>query len=338
MGGRNRDQVAWVLCVLALAAVLWPVPGRAATRVALVVGNSAYEPKALPNPVNDATLMAEALETSGFEVRLVTDADQGAMKAAIKAFGRRLVEAGDDAVGLFYFAGHGVEDKGLNYLIPVASEIESELDLDTDAVLVEWVLARMKRAGNRLNMVILDACRDNPLAGRYRGGSEGLGQMDAPSGTLIAYAAAPGQKAKDGEGENSPYTAALADALIVPGLRVEDVFKRVRVAVEAATNGEQTPWENSSLRGDFYFVAKVEEPAPQPEAVPVGPSDLTRQELAARGYEAAERIHTIAGYELVIEQFPGTLYAKLAAEQIEKLKGDETPLARLPRRRRRRSA
>ena len=117
----------------------------------------------------------------------------------------------------------------------------------------------------------------------------GLALMDAPSGTLIAYSAAPMQKAKDGDGENSPYTAALAESLVVPGLKVEDVFKRVRVSVEAATNGEQTPWEKSSLRGDFYFVAKAEAPpapVPQPEtARDVEPSELTRQELAARGYE-----------------------------------------------------
>ena len=121
--------------------------GWAAPRVALVVGNNDYQPKPLLNPVNDAKLMAQVLQASGFEVILKTDADQAVMKDAIKAFGKRLVEAGGDAVGLFYFAGHGVEDKGRNYLIPVESGIEIELDLHTDAVLVDWVLARMKRAG-----------------------------------------------------------------------------------------------------------------------------------------------------------------------------------------------
>ena len=149
--------------------------------------------------------------------------------------------------------------------------------------------------------------------------------MEAPSGSLIAYAAAPGQVALDGEegAENSPYTAALAKALVEPGLRVEDVFKRVRVAVEEATNREQTPWESSSLRGDFYFVAKVEKPRPPEPSPPVvaeaPSSELIVLQLAARAYEAAERIHTVSGYQLVIKRFQGTFYADLAKEQLAKL-------------------
>ena len=164
MGRRIGSNISLVVCALVLAAVLWSEPAWATTRVALVVGNGGYDPKNAPellNPVNDARLMATSLETSGFEVELVIDADQGAMKKAIKAFGKRLVAAGGDAVGLFYFAGHGVEDRGHNYLIPLGAEIESEVDFHTDAVLMDWVLARMKKAGNRLNMVILDACRNN---------------------------------------------------------------------------------------------------------------------------------------------------------------------------------
>ena len=186
--------------------------GGASGRVALVVGNGAYAAENIPalrNPVNDAELMAEALETSGFEVRLVTDADQGAMRAAIEAFGEALERAGGDAVGLFYYAGHGVEVRGQNYLIPIGAEIAREVEFKTDAVPVDWVLSWMEAAGNRLNMVVLDACRNNPYEGRYRGASQGLAQMDAPSGSLIAYSAAPGQVAVDGEGENSPYTAAV---------------------------------------------------------------------------------------------------------------------------------
>ena len=336
MGGWIRDNVGPVVCALALAAVLWSSPGWASTRVALVVGNGGYDPSnapELPNPVNDARLMATSLESSGFEVRLVTDADQAAMKKAIKAFGKRLVQAGGDAVGLFYFAGHGIEDEGHNYLIPLGAEIESEVDFHTDAVLMDWVLARMERAGNRLNVVILDACRNNPFEGK-RGASQGLAQMNAPSGTLIAYAAAPKQVADDGEGENSPYTAALAEALVVPGLKIEDVFKRVRVAVEEATNGKQTPWENSSLRGDFYFVPEAEDPPP-PEPAPTTvtdppPTELTREQLAARAYEASERVNTVSSYRLFVERYPDTLYAKLAEEQIRKLEGIVTPPAPSP--------
>ena len=227
-------------------------------------------------------------------------------------------------MGLFYYAGHGVEVKGQNYLIPLGAEIEREVEFRMDAVPAAWVLSWMEAAGNRLNMVILDACRNNPYSGTQRGGSRGLAQMDAPSGTLIAYSAAPGQVAVDGEGENSPYTAALASALLEPGLKVEDVFKRVRVAVETETSSEQTPWESSSLRGDFYFVAKVEEPprlepAPKPVIDTRSPPAPATLELAARAYEAAERVHTISSFQLVVKQFPGTIYADLAREQIAKL-------------------
>ena len=219
---------------------------------------------------------------------------------------------------------------GTTIWIPIGAEIERAVEFQIDAVPAEWVLSWMEAAGNRLNVVILDACRNNPF-GKHRGRSQGLAQMDAPSGTLIAYSAAPGQVAVDGEGENSPYTAALARALIEPGLRVEDVFKRVRVTVEDATSAKQTPWESSSLRGDFYFVAKAEEPpAPKPSPIMVSEtvaSELTVQLLAARAYEAAERIHTISSYQLVIEQFPSTLYAGLAEEQIEKLKSATPPPA-----------
>ena len=323
----TNDIAGCALCVLALVALPWSAPGWASNRVALVLGNGAYAAGNLPalaNPVNDARLMAKALEAGGFDVALVTDADQGAMKTAIEAFGKRLKEAGE-SVGLFYYAGHGVEVRGENYLIPIGAEIEHEVEFKTDAVPADWVLSWMGAAGNRLNMVVLDACRNNPYEGRSRGASQGLAQMDAPSGTLIAYSAAPGQVALDGAGENSPYTAALAQAVVEPGLRVEDVFKRVRVAVEADTKGEQTPWESSSLTGDFYFVATAEEaPAPAPTLVTVPETvtaELTVQQLAARAYEAAERIHTVSSYRLVIERYPDTLYAELARQQMEKLDG-----------------
>ena len=324
-----RDRVGWAIGMLAVAAVLCSSPGWASSRVALVVGNGAYTAgniPALANPVNDAELMAEALETSGFDVQLVTDADQAAMRASIEAFGERLEQAGGESVGLFYYAGHGVEVRGHNYLIPIGAEIEREVEFMTDAVPADWVMSWMGEVGNRLNIVILDACRNNPYEGRHRGASQGLAQMNAPTGTLIAYSAGPNQVAEDGEEENSPYTASLAKTLVEPGLKIEDVFKRVRKSVGDMTNGRQTPWESSSLRGDFYFVAQAEAPpAPEPSTVTVAVTEtvspeLTVQQLAARAYEAAERIHTVSSYRLVIERFPGTLYAGLAEQQVEKLK------------------
>ena len=319
--------------VLAAWAALWAVQADAAPRVALVVGNGGYDPAniaRLANPVNDARLMASALERVGFDVSLVTDAGQDAMRRAIKAFGKRLRGAGDTAVGLFYYAGHGVETGGSNYLIPIGAEVESAMDLQSDAVPAQWVLSRMEAAGNRLNMVILDACRNNPYAGRVRGGGRGLARMDAPSGSLIAYSAAPGQVAADGEGENSPYTLALAEALVEPGMKVEEMFKRVRVRVEDETGRRgrtQTPWESSSLRGDFYFVAPRPAgggAAPSPAAAAAsGAAGLTEDRLAARAYEAAERVATVLAYEAVVRRFPDSIYAELARAQIGKLAGTQ---------------
>ena len=317
-----------------LAALILPLhaaPSLAGQRVALVVGNGGYAAENIPalaNPVNDAKSMARALEASGFEVRLVTDADQAAMRAAIEAFGERLEQADGDAVGLFYYAGHGVEVRGRNYLIPIGAEIERAVEFKTDAVPAEWVLSWMEEAGNRLNMVILDACRNNPF-GKQRGASQGLAQMDAPSGTLIAYSAAPGQVAVDGEGENSPYTAALAQALVEPGLRVEDVFKRVRVKVEAATNARQTPWESSSLRGDFYFVAKAEEPRPVSTVLP---TTAVGKDKTDEGRTAAEKIATERVFwesvkdskdrvdiQAYLTQFPDGTFKVLANNRLKRL-------------------
>ena len=244
-------QAAW-LSLIALSD-----PPSAAERVALVVGNGGYAAEnttPLDNPVSDARLIARTLETVGFRVRLVTDVDRAAMVEEISEFGERLEGAGSDAVGLFYYAGHGVEARGHNYLIPIGARVEREQHLKTAAVNAELVLSWMEEAGNGLNIVVLDACRNNPYGERNRGGARGLAPMDAPSGSVIAYAAAPGKVAKDGDGENSPYTAALARALVQPGLRIEDVFKQVRGTVAELTGGEQTPWENTSLFGDFYFV------------------------------------------------------------------------------------
>ena len=192
-------------------------------RLALVVGNGGYAAEnatPLDNPVNDARLIAGALETVGFEVRLVADVDRAALVEEIDGFGERLERAGSDAVGLFYYAGHGVEARGRNYLIPLGARIGREQHLRTRAVSAELVLSWMEEAGNGLNIVVLDACRDNPYGARNRGGARGLAPMDAPSGSVIAYAAGPGEAAKDGDGENSPYTAALARALVQPGLKI----------------------------------------------------------------------------------------------------------------------
>jgi len=159
-------------------------------------------------------------------------------------------------VGLFYYAGHGLQVNGINYIIPLDAEIREETDVKYEAVDAGRVLDAMYNAGNAFNIVILDACRDNPLARGFRSGFSGLARMDAPKGTIVAYSTSPGKLALDGKGRNSPYTAALVDYMDDPGLTIEQVFKKCRRRIDRATNGKQIPWESTSLTGDFYFSTK----------------------------------------------------------------------------------
>jgi uncharacterized caspase-like protein len=223
-------------------------------RVALVIGNGTYEDAPLRNPVNDASDMARALTALGFEVIHKENLNQNDMKRAIREFGSKIRGGG---VGLFYYAGHGVQVKGVNYLIPVGAKVESEEDVEYEAVDAGFVLAQMEGAGNAVNIVILDACRNNSFARSYRSASRGLALMDAPSGTLIAYATAPNSVASDGDGRNGLYTQEILKFIATPGLRVEEVFKQVRISVRSLTQGRQTPWESSSLTGDFSFAGQV---------------------------------------------------------------------------------
>ena len=227
----------------------------AETRIALVIGNSDYSSGSLPNPANDAKLIGDALTSLGFDVIARRNADQITMKRAIQEFGSRLESAGPGAVGLFYYAGHGLQLSGRNYLVPTTARIEREGDVEIEAVSADWVIEQMRYARNRLNIVILDACRNNPFTRSMRSVDHGLATMDAPAGILIAYSTAPGAVAADGTGRNSPYTEALTHAMREMHEPVEQVFKHVRVGVMTATSGKQVPWESSSLTGDFYFAA-----------------------------------------------------------------------------------
>jgi len=238
---------------------------RAENRLALVVGNAAYATSPLRNPVNDARAMAQTLRDLGFDVILRENVNENAMKRAINEFGDRLGRGG---VGLFFYAGHAMQMGGRNYLIPIGAEIRTEADVDVESIDVNRVLARMEGARNRLNIVVLDACRDNPFARSFRSGSRGLVPIDAPSGTMIAYATAPGRLARDGDGPNGLYTGELLRAMREPGLRLEEVFKRVRSVVRQQTTGEQVPWEASSVEGDFFFNLKSAALAPTTAKVP----------------------------------------------------------------------
>ncbi|GAB2858844.1 hypothetical protein GCM10027277_29160 [Pseudoduganella ginsengisoli] len=228
-------------------------------RLALVIGNSAYKSSPLINPINDARAMAIKLQQLGFTVIKKENASLEEMMSAVREFGNQLKNGG---VGLFYYAGHGIQAKGVNYLVPVDANIAREDELATRAYNANEVLEKMDTAKNRINLVVLDACRDNPFARSFRSGSRGLASMDStPKGTLVAYATSPGSTASDGSGGNGLYTAQLLAAMAEPGMKVEDVFKRVREGVQAESEGKQTPWEMSSITGNFYFNPTAEQQA-----------------------------------------------------------------------------
>ncbi len=220
-------------------------------KIALVIGNSDYNTGPLLNPVNDARSMADALREVDFEVMEYLNMEtMSDMKRAIRDFGKKIQNGG---VGLVYYAGHGVQVGGRNYLMPTHAEIYAEEEVEYEAVDVGFVIAQMEIARNRMNIVILDACRNNPFARSWRSASDGLATVIAPTGTLIAYATAPGSVASDGTGDNGLYTEELLKQINQKGKKIEDVFKSVRAAVVEKSSGQQTPWESSSLVGDFYF-------------------------------------------------------------------------------------
>jgi len=245
-----------ILPMLVWAGIQNPAPNTTEKRLALVIGNSNYLTSPLPNPLNDAQDITAALAHYGFEVMAVLDGDQVAMEEAINAFGLRLREGG---VGLFYYSGHGVQHQGNNYLVPIGAipSIKSPIQLRYKAVNVGYVLSAMQDAGNRLNIVMLDSCRDNPFRGFSRNLNAGLARIDGAEGMLIAYSTAPGKVAYDGDGRNSPYTSSLLELMQIPNLPIELLLKKVRTSVREQTDGAQTPWYEASIDGNFAFNLKI---------------------------------------------------------------------------------
>lgn len=225
-------------------------------KTALVIGNSAYPNAPLRNPKNDAVSMTTTLRDLGFEVLIYTDISRSEMRQAIQDFGDLIREK--KGLGLFYYAGHGLQYQGKNYLVPVDAEIERSFQIEDECIKADQVLKMMELYENPMNIVIMDACRNNPYTRDFRDMNLGLAKPDnAPLGSLVAFSTAPGSVASDGEGENGLYTQELIKAMMIPNLTLEQVFKEVRNNVLVVTNNKQIPWESSSLRGDFYFTSKV---------------------------------------------------------------------------------
>ena len=325
----RRPRRAVVLgVVLVGAAFLGHGEALAEKRVALVIGNSVYEhAPALANPVSDARGMAAALNQLGFEVVAGFDLSRGAMEDEVREFAGKLATAD---VGLFYYAGHGLQVAGTNYLVPVDAKLDTELDLKFGVLELSDVLEVME-AQVPTSLVFLDACRDNPLAQnlvRSLGATRsteigrGLARVDAGVGTFIAYATAPGQVALDGEAANSPFTAALLAHILTPGLEVRQLMSRVRNQVLDETRNTQVPWDHSSLTGDFYFDPTAAqagtEPAAQPEprlprTTPT--SDDGAFELAF--WESIENTGDPRLFEAYLTKYPEGAFAAIASLKIE---------------------
>jgi uncharacterized caspase-like protein/TRAP-type C4-dicarboxylate transport system substrate-binding protein len=300
-----------------------PAPGE--RRVALVIGNGAYKSDPLRNAVNDANDMARELERVGFKVILRRDADQRAMRQAVREFGNELRRA---SVGLFFYAGHGLQVRGANYLVPVGADIQNEADAEDLSLDATYVLRTMEEAQVQVSIVILDACRNNPFARSFRSGTRGLAQMTAATGSLIAFATAPGSVAADGSGRNGTYTKHLLASLRADDTDVLKVFQRVRANVVKETGGRQTPWESTSLIGDFYFRPPAQPvagaaPAATPAPPPAAPIDAD-----ALFWSSIRDSSHAADYEAYLARFPSGQFSQLARNRLRQL-AEKAPPAQL---------
>jgi len=285
-------------------------------RLALVIGNGAYtNAPPLKNPPNDARDMAATLKQLGFEVAIGINLDQRAMKRLIRDFGQTLKAGGS---GLFYYAGHGVQSRGRNYLIPVDADIQSEAEVEDAGVDVNLLLSYLDEAQNGLNIVILDACRNNPFSRGFRSVSSGLAQVDAPTGTLIAYSTAPGRVASDGTGQNGLYTSELLKQMRVSGLSLIEMFMNVRAEVMRQTNNKQVPWEASSLVGMFYFKGQKNSSGVQPAEAATGPSlDPAAFELSY--WETIKNSSDQEDFKSYLDKYPHGQFVALARNNIRRL-------------------
>ena len=271
IAGMRSPRIAVALLLLLVLAPWTLAQAPKPVRVALVMGNATYKDAPLPNPVNDAADIARALEASGFTVIRRDNASLKEMHLALREFGDKLTR---NATGLFYFAGHGLQVRGRNYLLPIDADIAREDEVAFSALDLGAVLEKLDSARNPVNLVILDACRNNPFGTRFQASAKGFAQVDAPPGTLIAFSTAPGSVASDGTGRNGLYTHHLVQEIAKAGAPVEETFKAVRSSVRRDSQGRQVPWESTSLETSFFFreapVAIAAAEAPKPAATSGG--------------------------------------------------------------------
>jgi hypothetical protein len=295
----------------------WPAAGQKASallrapRRALVIGNSSYKVAPLKNPANDARAMGEALKQIGFDVTLALDVPRAEMLAAAREYTDALARS--KPIGLFYYAGHGMQLAWRNYLLPVDAAAERMEDVQKSCLDVNTVIEGISRAANPMNLIILDACRNNPFGRDFRVEQKGLSQLDAPPGTFLAYATSPGNVASDGAGANGLYTENLLREMRVPDAKIEDVFKRVRLAVRRTSNGQQVPWESTSLEDDFWFI-------PPRVLKQLSDEEIAREfKEESAVWERTEAALDPAPFEAYLKRYPSGRFSELAQANLDAL-------------------
>jgi hypothetical protein len=296
------------LAIVAAAMGVGSPTARAENRLALVIGQSAYRAVTpLPNPANDAKAMTQLLGDAGFDVLAAPDLSQNELRGKVGEFAARIAAKGPDTVALVFYAGHGMQIDGENFLIPIDVDPKREADIPLQAVRLNDVLNTLNSVPSKTRIVLLDACRNNPFPDVNKTAGHGLAIVDAKvgaAGTFVSYSTSPGAEAEDGTGADSPYTTALLKTAREPGLSIEEAFKRVRVSVNQATDGRQTPWDSSSLTSGFSFFGQERGAAPKPPAAKRTVDDW-RRELQGKQPEAANELIVADGSVEAYEAFVG---------------------------------
>jgi len=320
-------RALWI-ALLAGGLFAGPPPASAESRLALVIGQSAYRSVTpLPNPANDAKAMTQLLAEAGFDVTSAADLSQKDLNREVGDFAAKIASKGPDTVALVFYAGHGLQVDGENYLVPVDVDPRREADIPLQAVRLNDLLNTLNSVPSRMRILLLDACRNNPFPALNQSTGRGLALVDTKSGapgTFLSYSTSPGAEAEDGSGANSPYTAALLQAAREPGLPIEEAFKRVRVAVNKATEGRQTPWDSSSLTEDFRFVAATDASSANAGPRPVVAKrsvDEWKRSLQGKPIEAANEIivgdGSVEAYEAFISLYTAPPYGPQARQWLD---------------------
>jgi formylglycine-generating enzyme required for sulfatase activity len=314
------------LLLSALVLALWlalSAQAAHAARMALVVGNAAYADSPLKNPVNDARAMKGKLASLGFDVTAVENLKRRDIGRTISGFASR-IRPGDEVV--VFYAGHGLQVKGINYLPAVDADIQTEEDVALNSLNLNTLLDRLDEAKAGVKLLFLDACRNNPYARSFRSSARGLARVqDAPGGTLMHFATRPGSVAADGSGSNGLYTTELLRHIDQPGTPVEQMLKRVAAAVERESKGQQEPWVEGSLKGDFYFKPGPGTQVASVGVVPTGEPAQVQADPEQEAWELAKRRDTVAGFQAYLNRYPSGRYADTARVALEGLQPAPSP-------------